>query len=481
VNLKSQLLVIEAVQIQFTFVAHGVLPIEPVRDYTETGLQPVVRRQSHAGKRRLRQVSRPYKDIVFLTESQVNQMFDIAAVRAQFPGLGLRDAGQNRVYFDNPAGTQVPQLVVDRTVDTLVAKNSNLGGFFRTTVDATQVVNDAHQAVADFYGADSADEIVFGQNMTTLTLHMSRCLARQFKRGDEIVLSRMDHDANVAPWLLMAEDAGLTVRWMEFDTDTYEFTDDALSKVLSDKTRLVAMGYASNCTGTINDVRKFCAEARAVGALSYIDAVQFAPHGLVDVKAIGCDFLVSSAYKWFGPHMAALWGRRTLLEATFGYKVRPAGNDIPHKFETGTLSHEGMAGCHGAIDYLASLGTGGSRRAQLASAWTAMETYEHGLTLHLLDGLRGIKGLKVRGITSANAVHRRVPTVSVTIDGVSPQNLAKHFASDNIFVWSGHNYAVEPVTKMGLMDKGGVLRIGLAHYNTVAEVDQLMSSLKKAL
>lgn len=408
-------------------------------------------------------------------------MFDVAAVRAQFPGLGLRDRSQNRVYFDNPAGTQVPQLVVDRTVDTLIAKNSNLGGYFKTTVDATQLVDDAHQAVADFYGADSADEIVFGQNMTTLTFHMSRCLARQFKRGDEIVLSRMDHDANVAPWLLLADDVGLTVRWMEFDTESYEFPDDALSKVLNDKTRLVAMGYASNCTGTINDVKKFCAEARAAGALSYIDAVQFAPHGLVDVKTIGCDFFVSSAYKWFGPHMAALWGRGDLLEATFGYKVRPAGNDIPHKFETGTLSHEGMAGCHGAIDYLASLGTGTTRRAQLASAWSAMETHEHGLTLRLLDGLRPIKGLRVRGITSDNSVHRRVPTVSFTLEGHVPEKLARHFAADNIFVWSGHNYAVEPVTKMGLMDKGGVLRVGLAHYNTAAEVDQFVASLKKAM
>jgi cysteine desulfurase family protein (TIGR01976 family) len=407
--------------------------------------------------------------------------FNVAAARRQFPALALTDGGLPRVYFDNPAGTQVPQQVIDRTVDCLITKNANMGGFFHTTVDAVALVDEAHAAVADLYGADDSGEIVFGQNMTTLTLHMSRCLAKQFKRGDEIVLSRMDHDGNVSPWLLMAEDVGMIVRWMEFDTDTYEFADDALSKVLSEKTKLVAFGYASNCTGTINDVKRFCAEAKAAGALSYVDAVQFAPHGLVDVKALGCDFLVSSPYKWFGPHQGILWGRRAVLESMFAYKLRPAGDDLPHRFETGTLSHEGMAGCIGAIEYLESLGAGGSRREKLESAWTAMQGHEQSICLQLLEGLHGIKGLKVRGITSANAIHRRVPTVSFTVEGVAPELMAKHLAGENIFVWSGHNYAVEPVTKMGLMDKGGVLRVGLAHYNTAAEVNQFLGSLTRVL
>ena len=411
----------------------------------------------------------------------MQQPFDVLASRRQFPALALLDQGQRRIYFDNPAGTQTPQQVVDRTVEALVQKNANLGGYFTTTLAAEELVNEAHQAVADYYSAASPAEIIFGQNMTTLTLHMSRCLARRFQRGDEIVLSRMDHDANVAPWLLMAEDAGLTVRWMDFDPDSFEFPDDALSKVLTEKTRLVALGYASNCTGTINDVKRFCAQARAAGALSYIDAVQFAPHGLTDVQAIGCDFLVSSAYKWFGPHMAALWGRQDLLEEIRSYRVRPAGDALPGKFETGTLSHEGMAGCLGAIEYMETLGTGPTRRDRLASAWTKMEHYEHGLTQRLIDGIRRLKGLTVRGITSANAIHRRVPTVSFTIDGVEPQRIAKHLAAENIFVWSGHNYAVEPVTRMGLMDKGGVLRVGLAHYNTEAEVDQCIASLERGL
>ena len=411
----------------------------------------------------------------------MHSAFDVAAVRRQFPALALSDDKKPRLYLDNPAGTQVPQRVIDRMVETLTVMNANLGGYFRTTVDADSMVAEAHQAMADLYGATSPEDIVFGQNMTTLTLHMSRCLGRQFERGDEIVLSRMDHDANVAPWLLLAEDLGLVVRWMDFDPETYEFPDDALGKVLTDRTRLLAMGQASNCTGTISDVTRFCHEARAAGVISYVDAVQFAPHGLVDVQSIGCDFLVSSAYKWFGPHMGILWGRKEMLQQTFGYKVRPAGEDLPGKFETGTLSHEGMAGCLGAVEYLASLGTGEGRRAQLVSGWKAMETYEQSLTLRLIDGLRPFKGLRVRGITSANAMHRRVPTVSFTIEGVEPAKLAKHFAGENIFVWSGHNYAIEPVSRMGLMDKGGVLRVGLAHYNTPEEVDQFVASLRRAV
>jgi cysteine desulfurase family protein (TIGR01976 family) len=406
-------------------------------------------------------------------------VFDVEAARAQFPALGIRDEGRERVYFDNPAGTQVPQQVIDRTVEALKSKNANLGGYFRTTVEAGELVDQAHEAMADFYNAASSSEIVFGQNMTTLTLHMSRCLGKQFRRGDEIVLSRMDHDANVSPWLLLADDLGLVVKWMDFDPETYEFPDDALTKVLSDKTRLVALGAASNCTGTVNDAKRFAAEARAAGAISYVDAVQFAPHLFTDVQSIGADIVVSSAYKWFGPHQGVLWGREALLKETFGYKLRPAGDDLPHKFETGTLSHEGMAGCLGAIEYLEQWGQGKTRREKIASAWTAMAEFEQKLTLTLIEGLKTFRGLTVRGITSANAMHRRVPTVSFTMEGHHPQDLAKRFAKENVFVWSGHNYAIEPVARIGLMDKGGVLRVGLAHYNTEAEVNRLLDVMTK--
>ncbi len=416
--------------------------------------------------------------------------FPIESVRAEFPALAQKDGGKPRIYFDNPAGTQVPQQVIERTLEAMVNKNANLGGYFSTTVAADDLVNEAHQAMADFYHARSPAEIVFGQNMTTLTLHMSRCLGKRFAPGDEIVLSRMDHDANVAPWLLLAEDRGLVVRWMDFDPETYEFAEDALTRVLTRKTKLVAMGFASNCTGTINDVKRFAKEAHGAGALLYVDAVQLAPHCGIDVQDLGCDFLVASAYKFFGPHQGILWGREGLLKETFSYKVRPAGDDLPHKFETGTLSHEGMAGTLGAVEYLASHGErpGSSGRtydhmsargARIHRAFDVLTDWEHQLCKRLIAGLKPFKGLKIRGITSANAIHRRVPTVSFTLDGHTPQALAKAFALENIFVWSGHNYAVEPVTRMGLMETGGVLRVGLAHYNTEAEVDSLIAGLDR--
>ncbi len=408
--------------------------------------------------------------------------FSVDGARAQFPALALKDTGNARVYFDNPAGTQVPQQVIDRMTQTLVEKNANLGGLFRTTEAATALVNEAHEALADFYNADSADEIVFGQNMTSLTFHFSRCLGKSLKAGDEIVLSRMDHDANVAPWLLLAKDHGLTVKWLDFDPGTYEFPENALEKVLTDRTRLLAMGMASNCTGTINNVAHFTKQAKAAGALVYLDGVQYAPHLAIDVKALGADVVVSSAYKWFGPHQGILWARKQLLQETFAYKVRAvADSDIGHKFETGTQSHEGMAGCIGAIEYLEQFGTGATRRDKVKSAWATLANYEHEITKQLIHGLQKFKGLTIRGVTSDNAVHRRVPTVSFTVEGVDPEKIARHLAADNIFVWSGHNYALEPVKRMGLDSKGGVLRVGLAHYNTSAEVDALLVSLHKTL
>ena len=408
--------------------------------------------------------------------------FDVAAARQQFPGLALNDGGKPRVYFDNPAGTQVPQMVIDAMVDVLKAKNANLGGLFKTTKAATALVDDAHQALADFYNAASPDEIVFGQNMTSLTFHFSRCLGNRFKAGDEIILSRMDHDANVAPWLLLAQDRGLVVKWLDFDPATYEFADDALTKVLSSKTKLLAMGMASNCTGTVNDTATFAKQAKAAGALVYLDGVQMAPHYSIDVQALGADVVVSSAYKWFGPHQGILWSRKELLQETFAYKVRAvADSDIGHKFETGTQSHEGMAGCAAAADYLTQFGEGPTRAAKLKSAWANLAVYEQGITLHLIEGLKKFKGLTIRGVTSANAMHRRVPTVSFTVEGVHPDKITKHLADDNIFVWSGHNYALEPINRMGLMDKGGVTRVGLAHYNTAEEVNTLLASLHKML
>lgn len=415
------------------------------------------------------------------------QDFPIDAIRAQFPALSITDEGLGRVYLDNPAGTQVPERVLARTREAMVEANANLGGFFTTTLESEALYAEGHQAMADMLNAPSAEEIVFGANMTSLTLHVSRSIARELSPGDEIVVTRMDHDANIAPWLLVAEDTGATVRWLDFDLDTYRFADDALDEVLSEQTRLVALGYASNCTGTINDVKSMCARASAAGALTYVDAVQYAPHGIIDVQDLGCDFLTCSPYKFFGPHQGVLWGRREVLERLFAYKVRPASDALPEKFETGTPSFEGIAGTLGAVEYFEHIGAtyAGSdisdharpRTARVHAGLDFLAAYELELTRQLISGLETLPGVTIHGISNANAFHMRVPTVSVSIEGNNPEHLAEALARENIFVWSGHNYALEPVRKLGLLDKGGVLRVGPAHYNTVGEIDRCLEAL----
>jgi cysteine desulfurase family protein (TIGR01976 family) len=411
--------------------------------------------------------------------------FDPGAVRAQFPSLSITDHGVRRIYLDNPAGTQVPASVVQHMSDCLLQANANLGGFFRTSDLAGEFVDAARAASVDFLNAPSADEIIFGQNMTTLTLHLSRSIGRCLKAGDEIVLSRMDHDANVAPWLLMARDHGLQVRWLAFNTESFEFDANALDDVLTDRTRLVCVGGASNMTGTLNDVQALCAKIRAAGAWSYIDAVQSAPHELVDVQAIGCDFLVCSAYKFFGPHQSLLWGRRDVLQQLEPYRVRPAPADLPGCFETGTQNHEGIAGIGAAVDYFASIGSAvrpdGGRRQQLVAAFEQLFAYEKRLGGRLIAGLQAIPGVTVQGITAREALGRRVPTVSFTHATQHPDTIAKALAEQNIFVWSGHNYAVEPAKVLGLYDSGGVVRIGAVHYNTAEEIDATLTALEGIL
>ncbi|MDJ0941636.1 MAG: cysteine desulfurase-like protein, partial [Woeseiaceae bacterium] len=282
--------------------------------------------------------------------------FDLDTVRAAFPALAETDDGKPRIYFDNPAGTQVPKSVADRVAECLLTANANLGGGFRTSTLADVVVKEAHEAMADFLNAPSADEIIYGQNMTSITFHLARSIGPALKAGDEIVLSRMDHDANVWPWVLMARDHGLTVRWMEFDKQTFEFDLSVLDELLNERTKLVCVGGASNLLGTLNDVTEITRRAHEVGAWTYIDAVQSAPHVSTDVQKIGCDFLVCSAYKFFGPHQGILWGRREILESLEPYKLRPSYDSLPWCFEPGTQSHEGMAGTTAAIDYFAMIG-----------------------------------------------------------------------------------------------------------------------------
>jgi len=410
---------------------------------------------------------------------------DPGAIRAQFPSLSTRDNGTRRIYLDNPAGTQVPNLVVQRMSDCLLEGNANLGGYFRTADLAGEFVDAARRAMADFLNAPSPEEISFGQNMTTLTLHLSRSIGQFLNAGDEIVLSRMEHDANVAPWLLLARDCDLTVRWLPFNTESFEFDDGALDNVLSERTRLVCIGGASNLTGTINDIKSLCAAARDAGAWTFVDGVQSAPHVLPDVQDIGCDFFTCSAYKFFGPHQGILWGRRGVLEQLEPYKVRPAPLELPWRFETGTLSHEGMAGTSAAIDYLAGVGgrhpDDNSRRENLVAAFSAMFEYEKSLAEKLIEGLQNIAGVTVQGISDPEALDRRVPTVSFTHAGHAPDDIAQAMARRNIFVWSGHNYGLEPARALGLLESGGVVRIGAVHYNTVEEINETLDATAAAV
>lgn len=411
--------------------------------------------------------------------------FDLDAVRAQFPALALTDNGKRRVYFDNPAGTQVPRSVAEAMSRCLLETNANAGGRFVTSKAVDELIEGARAAMADFLNAETPDEIVFGQNMTTLTLHMSRSIARLFKRGDEIILSRMDHDANVWPWVLIARDLGLEVKWLAFDTESFEFDLDQLDRLFSSRTRLVCIGGASNLLGTLNDVASVCERARNVGALTYIDGVQSVPHVATDVQAMGCDFLACSPYKFFGPHQGVLYGRRELLEKLEPYKVRPAPERYPGCFETGTQCHEGFAGITAAVDYFAWIGetmAGASgRRNALTAAMELLFDYEKILAERLIGGLLGIEGVRVLGITDRAALDRRVPTVSFTHDRLAPADIAQHLAENNIFVWNGHNYAVEVAKSLGIHESGGAVRIGPVHYNSVGEVDETLDVLRAFL
>ncbi len=411
---------------------------------------------------------------------------DLEAIRSQFPALGETDDGVARVYFDNPAGTQVPKRVAEAMSQCLLQANANIGGHFRTSDLAGAIVADAQQAMADFLNAPSPDEIIFGQNMTSLTFHVSRSIGRHLDAGDEIILSRMDHDANVEPWVLLARDHGLTVRWLPFDTGTFEFDLQQLDNLLSERTRLVCVCAASNLTGTINDVRSICRMAREAGAWTYIDAVQSAPHMVNDVQDFGCDFLVCSPYKFFGPHQGTLWGRREVLEALEPYKVRPAPEAIPWCFAPGTASHEGMAGTAAAVDYFAWIGETmaggeGDRRQKVRAGMGAIAEYEQELARHLVQGLQALPGIKIQGITAAEAMSRRGPTVAFTHERHAPDDIARALAEENIFAWSGHNYAVEVAKSLGILESGGAVRVGPVHYNTLAEIDRLLEALDPVL
>jgi len=416
---------------------------------------------------------------------------NIKTIREQFPALALKDEGKARIYLDNPGGTQVPRQVLERMEHYLIHTNSNHGGPFRTSVESDKVLEDAHQGMADLLNAKSADEIIFGANMTSLTFAVSRSIGRLLKRGDAILLTRMDHDGNVGPWLHLAEDLGLEVKWLNFDLKTYEYDLEEAQSIFKDNNiKLAAINYASNCLGTINNVKALTEMAHQSDTLVFVDAVQYVPHGPTDVQDIGCDFLACSPYKFFGPHQGVLWGKAGLLEKLEAYKVRPAENTAPGKFETGTQLHEGQAGTLGVLEYLEWLGeTMGAeylenfpefsgRRKKLHAAMLAIQDYEQTLSSRLIEGLQNLAGVDVKGISAVKDLARRVPTVSFTVKNQNPEEIAVKLAAENIFVWHGHNYALEAVRLMGIEESGGVVRIGPVHYNTLEEIDRTLEVLK---
>src|SRR5262245_4977655 len=368
--------------------------------------------------------------------------------RRQFPALARRVGERPAAFFDGPGGTQVPQRVIEAVSHYLAHTNANYGGLFATSRESNKLLAEAERGLADFLGVDDPETIVFGQNMTSLTFALSRSLARTWKSSDEIVVTRLDHDANVSPWVLAARDAGATVRYASFRAEDCTLDLEELRHLINERTKLVAVGCASNATGTINPVRDIADWAHQVGALVFLDAVHFAPHCAIDVQALGCDFLACSAYKFFGPHVGVLWGRRRLLDDLEAYKVRHAPLSPPHKWMTGTQSHEAIAGALAAVEYLADLGRtlAGSdalpRRAALREAYREISQYERGLVARLLAGLDQFEEIKVWGINSPERIEERVATVSLTHDRFTPSQMAQRLGEAGFFVGQGTAYAV---------------------------------------
>ncbi len=405
---------------------------------------------------------------------------DPELLRVQFPALQREINGRAAVFLDGPGGTQVPQRVIDAMSGYLRQGSSNLGGPFVTSREADELSEQARLAMRDLLNARRTEEIVFGQNMTSLTFAMSRALSRTWEPGDEIVVTRLDHDANISPWLMAAADRGATVRWLDFRPENCTLALETLPELLNDRTRLVAVSYASNAVGSISDVRQVVELAHAVGALVYVDSVHYAPHGLLDVQALDCDFLACSAYKFFGPHQGVLYGKYDLLDGLTAYKVRPAPAHPPGKWETGTQSLESLAGTVAAVEYLAAIGgEDGNRRERLVRAMTSTSRYEMQLSERFLRGATRVPGLHVYGVTNIEDLDHRAPTFAVSLDGYTPEEVATALGEQGIFVWHGHYYAVAVMERLGLLEQGGLVRIGFVHYNTAAEVDQVLAALQE--
>jgi cysteine desulfurase family protein (TIGR01976 family) len=406
----------------------------------------------------------------------------ITQIRNQFPAL-QRDA----IFLDNPAGTQVPRIVLDRITQYLIETNANKDGAFPTSRVSDAVLNEARAAAAALLNAARPEEIAFGANMTTLTLGLSRALGNWINPGDRIVVTRLDHDANIAPWLRMAQDRGAVLDWVDFDVETGTLRLDTFEAALARKPKLAAFGYASNALGTVNPVKEMTTLAHAAGARVFVDAVQYVPHGVTDVQEIGCDFLACSAYKFFGPHVGILYGKYDLMAELPAYKVRPASDLPPGRWETGTQNHEGIAGTLGAVEYYEWVGVNfggaqpnGDRRARLVRGLAYVAERERELSLKLIDTLESVPGLRVYGLMDRARVGERVPTFSCTLAGWHPQELAAWLGERGVYVWDGNYYALAVTERLGLETGGGMVRIGAVHYNTAGEIERLGALLREA-
>jgi len=400
---------------------------------------------------------------------------DLDKVRSRFPALSRELNGETVAYLDGPGGTQVPIDVIEAMTTFMERGGSNLGGPFATSVETNELVTDARRAVADLFNSEPS-EIVFGQNMSSLTFPMSRALAQTWDDGDNIVVTRLDHDANISPWLVAAAERGVEVRWADFDPTDGRLDMASLEAAVGPSTRLVAVTGASNALGTLVDMRRAADIAHGANALVYVDGVHRTPHSLVDVSRWDVDFYAASAYKFYGPHVGMLYGKAQHLEALPAYKVRAAPSTPPDKWETGTQSFESLAGVTAAVDYLASLGHGDDRRAKLVSAMGEVVAHENSLAERFLARASEMSNVAVYGIT--DDVSARTPTFAVSVDGSVPQQVARALGEQGIYVWAGHYYAISVMEHLGALDTGGLVRIGFAHYNTAHEVDRVLAALE---
>ncbi len=413
-------------------------------------------------------------------ENPVTAALDVRWVRSQFPSLEQTVNGHPAAFLDGPGGTQVPQRVIDAISDYLRRDNANTGGAYATGRRTDAMIAGARAAMADFLHC-GPDEVVFGPNMTTLTFAISRAIGRELGPGDEIVVTRLDHDANVSPWLAL-EEKGVTIRWAEINDEDCTLDMADLAGKINSKTKLVAAGYASNAVGTINPVKEIVRLAHGAGALAYIDAVHYGPHGLIDVAALDCDFLACSTYKFFGPHMGVLFGKREHLKRLRPYKVRPNTNAIPNCWEWGTLNHECIAGIAACVEYLDDVGRRArpdvaTRRAAIEAAYEVIHQHERGLMERMIAGLVKIPGLRIYGITDRARFDERCATLAVKIEGRTPLELASKLGDRGLFTWDGNYYALNLTEHLDVEKSGGFLRIGLVHYNTEEEVDRLLEAL----